>query len=128
MLSHAAVPLIGLCRGVHLGVHGDRQSGTVQAGCQLVGGDDMSDPDMEAERPEPVVVPHAELSADALRGVIEAFVLREGTEYGSRDVELDAKVDAVLRQLDRKEAAIVFDPVSESIDIVVRRNLRNIAE
>ncbi len=88
----------------------------------------MSDPDMEAERPEPVVVPHAELSADALRGVIEAFVLREGTEYGSRDVELDAKVDAVLRQLDRKEAAIVFDPVSESIDIVVRRNLRNIAE
>jgi uncharacterized protein YheU (UPF0270 family) len=88
----------------------------------------MGDPDMEGERPEPVIVPHAGLSADALRGVIEAFVLREGTEYGSRDVELDAKVDAVLRQLDRNEAAIVFDPVTESIDIVVRRNLRRISE
>ena len=88
----------------------------------------MGDPDIDRERPEPVIVPHAELSADALRGVIEAFVLREGTEYGSRDVQLDAKVDAVLRQLDRKEAAIVFDPVTESIDIVVRRNLRRISE
>jgi len=88
----------------------------------------MGDQDMEGERPDPVVVPHAELSAAALRGVIEAFVLREGTEYGSRDVELDRKVDDVLKQLDRKEAAIVFDPVTESIDIVVRRNLRRLGE
>jgi uncharacterized protein YheU (UPF0270 family) len=88
----------------------------------------MGDQDMEGDRPDPLVVPHGELSADALRGVIEAFVLREGTEYGSRDVELDRKVDDVLKQLDRKEAAIVFDPVTESIDIVVRRNLRSIRE
>jgi uncharacterized protein YheU (UPF0270 family) len=88
----------------------------------------MGDPDMDAERPQPVVVPHAELSADALRGVIEAFVLREGTEYGSSEVQLDTKVDEVLRQLDRKEAAIVFDPATESIDIVVRRNLRSAPE
>ncbi len=78
----------------------------------------------DGERPDPVVVPHADLSADALRGVIEAFVLREGTEYGAHDVTLEAKVNEVLRQLDRREAAIMFDPVTESIDIVVRRSLR----
>jgi len=88
----------------------------------------MGDPGMDEERPEPVVVPHAELTADALRGVIEAFVLREGTEYGARDVDLETKVNEVLRQLDRKEAAIMFDPVTESIDIVVRRGLRRSAE
>ena len=88
----------------------------------------MGDPDMDAERPQPMVVPHGELSADALRGVIEAFVLREGTEYGSRDVDLDTKVDEVLKQLDRKDAAIVFDPATETIDIVVRRNLRQLPE
>ena len=70
---------------------------------------------------EPIAVPHGELSPEALRGVIEAFVLREGTEYGSREVELDTKVDEVLRQLDRGEAAIVFDPETESIDIVATR-------
>jgi uncharacterized protein YheU (UPF0270 family) len=84
----------------------------------------MTETGTDGERPEPMVVPHSELSADALRGVIEAFVLREGTEYGARDVDLETKVNEVLRQLDRKEATIVFDPVTESIDIVVRRALR----
>jgi hypothetical protein len=67
------------------------------------------------------VIPHAELSEDALRGVLEAFVLREGTEYGERDVSLDQKVVQVIRQLERGEAQIVFDPGSETIDIVVVR-------
>jgi uncharacterized protein YheU (UPF0270 family) len=67
------------------------------------------------------VVPHTELSPDALTGVIESFVLREGTDYGERDVSFETKVMQVRRQLDRREAEIVFDPVSESIHIVVRK-------
>jgi uncharacterized protein len=70
---------------------------------------------------EPVVIPYTELSEEALRGVLESFVLREGTEYGERDVPLDQKVAQVTRQLRRGEAQIVFDPVSETIDIVVLR-------
>jgi uncharacterized protein YheU (UPF0270 family) len=70
------------------------------------------------EPPPPVVVPADELSAEALRRLVESFVLREGTEYGERDVALEDKVAQVLRQLERGEAAIVFDPASESIDIV----------
>jgi uncharacterized protein YheU (UPF0270 family) len=72
----------------------------------------------EQERPEPVDVPHGELSADALRGVIEAFVLREGTDYGERDVSHEAKIAQVLRQLERGEARILFDPLDSSITIV----------
>ena len=70
---------------------------------------------------EPIEVPHTELSADALRGVCEAFVLREGTDYGERDVPFERKVADVLRQLERREAQIVFDPNTETVDIVVRR-------
>jgi len=73
---------------------------------------------------EPISVPHTELSADALRGVIEAFVLREGTEYGERDVSLERKVTDVLRQLESGEAHILFDPNTESIDIVVKTRAR----
>jgi hypothetical protein len=65
------------------------------------------------------VVPHTELSEDALRGVVESFVLREGTEYGEKDFSLDQKLAHVIRQLERGEAQIVFDPESETIDIVV---------
>ena len=68
---------------------------------------------------EPIFVPYTELSAGALRGLLESFVLREGTEYGERDVSLDQKVAQVTRQLQRGEAQIVFDPESETIDIVV---------
>jgi uncharacterized protein YheU (UPF0270 family) len=69
----------------------------------------------------PIVVPPAELSAEALQGVIESFVLREGTEYGEQDVPFQTKVLQVRRQLDRREAEIVFDQNTETIDIVVRK-------
>lgn len=79
----------------------------------------MNDWHEDQERPPPVEVPFTDLSADALRGVVEAFVLREGTDYGERDVSHDAKVAQVMRQLERGEARILFDPVSESVDIAV---------
>jgi uncharacterized protein YheU (UPF0270 family) len=51
--------------------------------------------------------------------VVESFVLREGTEYGEREFSLDQKLAHVIRQLERGEAQIVFDPGSETIDIIV---------
>ena len=81
----------------------------------------MVDESNQAERPPPVDVPYRELTPDTLRGVIESFVLREGTEYGERDVALEVKVAQVMRQLDRGEVKILFDPASESVDIVVSR-------
>jgi hypothetical protein len=75
---------------------------------------------LNAEVP-PITVPYTELSADALNGVIQSFVLREGTDYGERDVPFETKVQQVRLQLERREAEIVYDQNTESIDIVVRR-------
>lgn len=77
--------------------------------------------DDERDRELPVAVPHTELSAAALRGVIDSFVLREGTDYGERDVPHEAKVAQVLRQLERGEARIMFDPVTQGVSIVTVR-------
>ena len=79
----------------------------------------MNDWDDDRERPRPVQVPHTELSAEALRGVVESFVLREGTDYGERDVPHETKIAQVIRQLERGEAQIMFDPLDSSITIVV---------
>lgn len=65
-----------------------------------------------------VSVPHTALAPDVLRAVIESFVLREGTDYGERELSLDDKVARVLRLLERGEAGIVYDPITESVDIV----------
>jgi uncharacterized protein len=73
---------------------------------------------MDQESNASVVVPHAHLSAELLRSVVESFVLREGTDYGERELSLDDKVARVVRQLERGEAQIIFDPKSDSVDIV----------
>ena len=70
------------------------------------------------ESEQPVFVPHTELSPEALRGVIESFVLREGTDYGEREFSLEQKLAHVYRQLERGEARIVFDPNTETVDII----------
>ena len=75
----------------------------------------------EEEDSNPVEVPHTELAPATLRAVVESFVLREGTDYGARDASFDSKVADVMRQLERREAVIVYDPGSDSVDIVVRR-------
>jgi uncharacterized protein YheU (UPF0270 family) len=74
------------------------------------------------ETPEPVEVPYGELSPELLHAVAEAFVLREGTDYGAKEFPLEAKVAAVIRQLKKGEAGIVFDPQTESVTITLRQN------
>jgi uncharacterized protein YheU (UPF0270 family) len=54
---------------------------------------------------------------ELLRAVIEAFVLREGTEYGEREYTLDEKVAHVEQQLRKGDARIVYDPNTQSVDI-----------
>jgi uncharacterized protein len=67
---------------------------------------------------EGLEIPHSQLSAEALHGVITAFVLREGTDYGERELPLEVKVAQVLQQLQRGSARILYDPRSQSVDIV----------
>ena len=73
--------------------------------------------DKSSQEPEPVVIPFQQLSPEALRGLIEYFVLREGTEYGAKEVPLHIKHDQVMRLLQEGAARIVFNPELESTDI-----------
>lgn len=98
---------------------------------------DVSDVDFDDEATDPgegehtlvdeeapkLVVPWDQLSADALRGVIEEFVTREGTEYGKDDVPLETKVAAVKRQLQSGEVLVVFDAAANTANLVTRQQL-----
>ena len=64
-----------------------------------------------------IEVPQDALSPEALRALIEEFVTRDGTDYGSVERGLEAKVAAVMHQLARGEVRIVFDPDSETTTI-----------
>ncbi len=63
-------------------------------------------------------IPYTELSGDALRGVIEEFVSREGTEYGQREYTLEDKINRVVRQLESGEVKLFFDEQSQTCNLV----------
>ena len=68
--------------------------------------------------PEPVEIPFTELSPEALRGVLESYVLREGTDYGEREFTLEQKITQVLTHLERGKARVIFDPQTETVTVV----------
>lgn len=70
-----------------------------------------------------VIVPHTSLSTDALDGLVEEFITREGTDYGLEEHSLDSKRRSVLRQIERGEVLIVFDLEAESTTLVHRDEL-----
>lgn len=69
-------------------------------------------------------VPYTRLAPDVLRRLAEEFVTRAGTDYGATERTLDAKVADVLRQLERGEAAVVYDAESETTNILLAEALR----
>ena len=71
-----------------------------------------------------IEVPAERLSADVLRAVIEEFILREGTDYGSYEVSLENKIDQVRGQLSRGEVLITFDPATENCNLLTRNQFQ----
>lgn len=65
-----------------------------------------------------MIIPHQELSADALLGLIEAFIMREGTDYGFVESTMAEKIAQVRVQLDNGEAVILYDTADQSFNIV----------
>jgi len=72
-----------------------------------------------------MIIPYQMLSPEALQGIIEAFVTREGTDYGTQDVSLATKVGQVRHQLDAGTAVIVYDADTESCTIQPTNELPN---
>jgi uncharacterized protein len=65
-----------------------------------------------------VKIPYDQLSQEALKGVIEEFVTRNGTDYGETQIPLETKIAQVLKQLKSKDVFIVFDHHSETSTII----------
>ena len=66
---------------------------------------------------------YSQLSQEALDGVIEDFINREGTDYGLQEYTLEQKRQQVLNQLKAGVAVIVFDHDSQSVSILHKDQL-----
>ena len=70
-----------------------------------------------------VIVPFQEIPVESLKSLITSFVLREGTDYGEVEIELDTKVEQVLAAIKNGTAQIIYSEVEESFDVVPTASL-----
>ncbi len=67
-----------------------------------------------------MLIPAERLSGDALAGLIEEFITREGTDYGALEVCLETKVQQVKQQLEQGDIVIVFDAATETVNLMTK--------
>lgn len=80
--------------------------------------DERNQPQVEA----PIEIAPNQLSPEALNGIIENFILREGTDYGAVEVEFDKKKSQILKQIDRGDVKIAFDQSTETVSLLTARD------
>jgi len=68
------------------------------------------------------IIPVDKLSSKALRGVIEEFISRNGTDYGETEASPETKVRQVKHKLEKGLAVLVFDDETETTNIFLADN------
>jgi hypothetical protein len=67
-------------------------------------------------------IPLNKLSPAALRGVIEEFISRDGTDYGAIESSRETKFRQVSQKLAAGAAVLVFDDETETTNIFLADN------
>ena len=75
---------------------------------------------MDDTQEDPVEISWRDLSTEALDGLIEEFVTRDGTDYGVAERDLASRKRDVQRQLERGEVWIAFDQTTQSVNLLRR--------
>ena len=70
-----------------------------------------------------MVLDAVDLSPASLRGLVEEFVSRDGTDYGPLEKTLYEKVASVMRQIEAGGVCIVFDRDEERANLVPAREV-----
>jgi uncharacterized protein YheU (UPF0270 family) len=78
------------------------------------------------ELPKFVLVPQDQLSNEALEALLDEFILREGTDYGSIEFTLDAKRQRAMRQLKSGLVKIVYSLETESCTVLKSSELSDL--
>ncbi len=68
-----------------------------------------------------MIIPHKQLSSDALQGLLQEYIQREGTDYGDEEASQASKLAQLRLQLDRGEIVVVLDPALESVNLLPKR-------
>ena len=63
------------------------------------------------------IIPVNKLSSEALQGVIEEYISRDGSDYGDIEVSAATKFRRVKDKLEKGMAVLIFDDETETTNI-----------
>lgn len=71
-----------------------------------------------------MIVPIESISAQALEGLIEEFVTRDGTDYGYDETPLTSRVEQIKKKLKNKEIVVLFNEATDEVNLVLSERLK----
>ncbi len=73
-------------------------------------------------------IPPERLAPETLEQLIEAFIVREGTDYGQHELGLAEKVARLRRQIHQGSVVITYDPETESCNLMTAQAFRQLED
>lgn len=70
-----------------------------------------------------LIIPPEHLTEEVIRGIIEAYIAREGTDYGEKELSLAEKVTRLLPQVLVGDIVITYDEESGSVNLLPKQDV-----
>lgn len=71
-----------------------------------------------------LIIPPEKLEQDVLENILEAYIAREGTDYGDCELSMGDKKNILRPQVRKGEVVIVYDEDSESLTLMTRADYK----
>lgn len=70
-----------------------------------------------------MLIPFERLTHEALVGLIESFVVREGTDYGEHEWSFEEKVGMLMAKIKSGDVCIVYDETLQEVNLLAREQV-----
>ncbi|WP_406812277.1 YheU family protein [Histophilus somni] len=72
-----------------------------------------------------MLIPWEKLEEQTLLNIVDSFILREGTDYGSTELSLAEKRENLFKNIRQGNAILVWSELHQSIDIKNKMDFLN---
>ncbi|OKY27585.1 YheU family protein [Thalassotalea sp. PP2-459] len=73
-----------------------------------------------------MIIPLDAIDSDTLNNIIEAFILREGTDYGEQEASMLEKIAMVKMQLQQGRAVLVYSELHQNVNILPAKQFNQV--
>ncbi|WP_286234435.1 YheU family protein [Thalassotalea sediminis] len=74
-----------------------------------------------------MIIPLDAVDTETLHNIIEAFILREGTDYGEQEATMLEKIAMVKLQLQQGKAVLVYSELHQNVNILPAKQFNQAA-